>query len=95
MPKFVKLANFDAKKLVPLTRSNLTNLPMVRSAETAKVVGPNFTILTQIPAQAIAPGDTFKAVKVGNTFQLVPLGNVSNKEEERNGLGRLIESSTN
>ncbi|XP_015597824.1 transcription factor E2F8 isoform X1 [Cephus cinctus] len=93
--KLVNLANFDAKKLVPIKPSDLRISVTTVSTPTSTVITPSplptvifespnignasFSILTGIPAQVLSPGDTFKAVKVGNTVQLVQVYDDSSK----------------
>lgn len=77
-PKFVKLSNFNMKKLVPVSRNEILQLAASNvTANISPFSSPtsNVTFLAKIPIEQISPGDTFKAVKVGNTFQLVPVEN--------------------
>lgn len=82
-PKFVKLTNFDMKKLVPISKNDIKFKlpPGVQTPSTSK---PNVAILTQIPTKKISAGDIFKAIKVGNTFQLIPIKKKSDNIQKKN-----------
>ena len=88
-PKFIKLTNFDMKKLVPISKEDLRiKLPLQPTVQVtsscATVQKPNIAILAEMPNKKICPGDTFRAVKVGNTFQLVPLERMSDSSKKSN-----------
>ncbi|XP_058788755.1 transcription factor E2F8-like [Phymastichus coffea] len=71
-PKFVKLTNFDMRKLVPISKEDI-KLKLPPGVQTPSTSKPNVAIFTQIPTKKISAGDIFKAIKVGNTFQLIPI----------------------
>lgn len=76
--KFVNLANFDAKKLIPIKPGDFkVTVPSIQSIvmENSKPANTSYAILTQVQTPVLSPGDLFKAVQVGNTLQLVPLCN--------------------
>lgn len=83
-PKFVKLTNFDMKKLMPVSKEDIRiKLSSVNQSPNLTQKS-NVTILTQVSNNKISPGDTFRAIEVtGNTMKLVPIKQKSDSKEKK------------